>query len=267
VALLGPLLSLLILLALSGLVMRTALKRQRGGGLFGALGWGLLPVLVLAGLQFYDTQWPDQETRTALAQMEQHLDDNLRAQLPKPEQADELKAWQESIRLVLPLSPALFLCFQLALLAPLAAWMRRRRYRQGLDVKPEPLLSWSAPWWLAWLVLAPLFWVLALHQGVASGPDWTESLAWNVLVLGVAVQLFHGSVVLLGKLAAWSRSPRTRPLTPLALALAFGATLVLGSLKFPLMFVALTGLFEPWMDLRRLRQPPRREGLDQGGGA
>jgi len=267
VELLGVLLSLVLLFTLSGLAMRSALKRQRGAGLFGGLVWGLLPALVLAGVQFHDIQWPDAEARQDMAQIEQRFDDNLKVQLPKPEQAGELKAMQETTRLVLPLMPGLFLCFQLALLAPLAAWLRRRRYRQGLDVKPEPLLSWSAPWWLAWLVLAPLFWVLALHQGVATGPDWSETLAWNVLVVGLAIQLFHGSVVLLGKLAGWSRSPRTRPLTPLALALALGATLLLGSLKFPLMFVALTGLFEPWMDLRRLRQPPRREGLDQGGGA
>ena len=264
---LGALLSLLILFALSGLVMRTALKRQRGGGLFGALAWGLLPTLVLAGVQFHDSQWPDADSRQAVAQVEQRLDQRLAAEFPKPEQDADRKVWQDASRLVMGLAPGLTLSFQLALLAPLAAWLRRRRYRQGLDVKPEPLLAWSAPWWLAWLVLAPLFWVLALHQGVATGPDWSENLAWNVLVVGLAIQLFHGSVVLLGKLAVWSRSPRTRPLTPLALALAFGATLILGSLKFPLMFVALTGLFEPWMDLRRLRQPPRREGLDQGGGA
>jgi len=231
VALLGALLSELAFLGVSLGLMALALRRRPAGGLFSALMPGALPALVLAGLTFYQWQQADDPGLKAAHQsMVAPLQQAAKDRFGKPEQAAERQQLMDMGEAVFAVAPALELLLRLALLAPLAALMRRRRQRAGLAPDAGPLSHWGAPWWMAWVLLGPLFW-------------------------------------LMGKLAAWSRNPRTRLLAPLALGTAVFALLMLEDLRPLLALVILTGLFEPWLDLRRLHQPPAGEPLDKGGEA
>jgi hypothetical protein len=268
VALLGALLSELAFLGVSLGLMALALRRRPAGGLFSALMPGALPALVLAGLTFYQWQQADDPGLKAAHQsMVAPLQQAAKDRFGKPEQAAERQQLMDMGEAVFAVAPALELLLRLALLAPLAALMRRRRQRAGLAPDAGPLSHWGAPWWMAWVLLGPLFWLLARRAGLLQGPAWALPLAWNLLVVGMTLQFFHGTVVLMGKLAAWSRNPRTRLLAPLALGTAVFALLMLEDLRPLLALVILTGLFEPWLDLRRLHQPPAGEPLDKGGEA
>jgi hypothetical protein len=269
VALLGALISELVLfLGASWGLMALALRRRPEGGLFSAMWPGALPALVLAGLTFYQWQQAgDPGLKAAHQSLMEPLQQAAKDRFGKPEQAEQRQQMVDLGESLFTVAPALEAIFRLALLAPLAVLLRRRKARAGLSPDPGPLSRWSAPWWLAWAVLGPLFWLLARRESLAQGPDWADPLAWNILVLGAAVQAFHGSVVLFGKLAAWSSQPRTRALVPLSLGLAFASVLLLADLRPLLAMTALLGLFDPWLDLRRLRQPPVGEPLDKGGEA
>ena len=267
-ALLGALLSELAFLALSVGLMALSLRKRPVGGLFSALWPGILPALALSGLVFWQLQQPgDPDVKAAHQALMGRFDRVAAQDLPNPNQAGDRQQLMDLGEAIFNVMPALELLLRLALLAPLAVLLRRRLTRVGLAPEAGPLSRWGAPWWLAWSLLGPLFWLLAGHAGAVVGPPWADPLAWNLLVLGTALQFFHGTVVLLGKLAAWSRVPRTRPLVALALAGAFMVLLVLEDARPLLALVVLTGLFDPWLDLRRLHRPPSGAPVDKGGRA
>lgn len=263
----GGLLSEFVFVAVSILLMQLALRRRREGGPFAALSLGAIPALAMSGLLFWQLQQRDDpDVKSARAAMAASIDSVAQTRFPKPDDADQRRQLKEMGASLFEMAPAAELTLRLILLAALALLLRRRRSRAGLAVEAGPLSRWSAPWWLAWVVLVPVFWLLAGRQGLVEPPDWSQHLAWNALFVGVAIQLFHGSVVLYGKLLLWWRGPSTRALSLLAPSIAFAGTLALGDLRPLLVFITLNGLFEPWLDLRRVNHPPTKQRLDQGGG-
>jgi hypothetical protein len=265
-ALLGALLSELAFLGASLALMALALRRRPAGGLFSALLPGALPALALAGLVFWQLQQPgDPEVKEVHQTLMDRFDQVAAERLNQPDQAEERQQLKDMGEALFSVMPALEMTLRLALLAPLAAWLRRRKARAGLAPDPGSLWQWGAPWWLAWALLGPLFWLLLRRAALAQGPAWADPLAWNLLVLGGALQCFHGAVALLGKLIGWWGQARTRPLV------FFGLTLALITLTWEpwalVAMAALTGLFDPWLDLRRLHRPPSGEPLDKGGEA
>lgn len=255
---LSSLLAQLTVLALSAGLMRLALRRRTEGGLFSALPLGLLPSLLLSGLIFTEmhvTQAP--EAVQMKADWMKHSAELAEASKQiGPAHKAEFLAFCEKFYVV---GPALYFCFQASILGLLAAWMRQRRARLGLASPAEPLSQWTAPFALVWLVLGPVFWVYGGQKGVLHGPPWAGALAENLLVIGLALYLFQGVVILGAKMLGWSRDPATRALAPLVLA-SVGLSLLLLNGQGLLVFLVLTGLFDPWVDLRRLNAPPKDPG-------
>lgn len=246
----------LVLFALSLLLMQAALRWGRSQGLFAALPWGVIPAVALAALSFWQVQQKDlpeikQARQDFLAQVE-HLSTQY---YPKPEDSAQRDAFRALWSKFFEIAPAMEFCFHLGLLAALAVVLRRRYTRTGAMPEAEALSHWTAPWSLAWLVLAPAFLLVARAKGVLEiDPVWAL-LAWNLLVVGLCIFLFQGMVVAGAKLKFWWQDPRTRALVFLVLAGVFASLLVQDG-RGLLAFLLLTGLFEPWMDMRRLHQPP-----------
>jgi hypothetical protein len=255
---LSSLLAQLTVLALSAGLMQVALRRRPEGGLFSALPLGLIPSLLLSALIFTEMHVSvSPEALQMKADWMRHS-----AELAEgskqigPEHKAEFLAFCENFYVV---GPALYFCFQAAVLGFLAAWMRQRRSRKGLAPQAEPISQWTAPFALVWLVLGPVFWIYGGQKGMVQGPAWGNALAWNLGLIGVALYLFQGVVILGAKLLGWTRDPATRALTPLVLA-AVVASLLLFNGQGLLVFLVLTGLFDPWVDLRRLNAPPKEPG-------
>jgi hypothetical protein len=81
----------------------------------------------------------------------------------------------------------------------------------------------------------------------------------NLLTVGSVVFLFQGLVILGAKMGAWARDPRTRALallTTVVLALGIAFADRFGLLQVFMLMLLVTGLLEPWVDLRHLRTPP-----------
>jgi hypothetical protein len=256
---LGALLVQLTVLAFSAGFIQLSLRRDPEGGLFAALPLGLLPPLALSALLFAEihvgTPSPEMLQVRAdwmarwseMAKTAKHLNDAHKA---------ELLEFGENI---FGLMPAFYFSFLAGVLGFLAAWMRQRLSRLGLAARPEPLSQWMAPFALVWLVLGPVFWIFGGQRGVLHGAPWSMPLAKNLLAVGLLLYLFQGVVILGAKLLGWSREPGTRALTPLVLA-ALVASLLLINGQGLLVFLVLIGLFDPWVDLRRLQAPPKDPG-------
>jgi hypothetical protein len=255
---LNALLVQLTVLAFAAGLMQLSLRRWPEGGIFSALPLGLLPSLAMSALFFIEVHGvPSKELLqvkgdwmarwSELAAASKNLSEAHKA---------EFIAFGEKL---FGIMPALYFCFQAAVLGALAAWLRQRQARLGLAPEAEPLSQWTAPIVMVWLVLGPVFWVYGGQKGVLHGPAWATALAENLLICGLALYLFQGVVILGAKLVAWSREPGTRALTPLVLAGVVASVLLLNGQGL-LVFLVLTGLFDPWVDLRRLQAPPKDPG-------
>jgi hypothetical protein len=257
---LGALGGQLVLFALSLLLMQAALRWGRGRGLFAALPLGMLPALALACLAFWQIQQRDQPEIKEIRQTYQAQVEKMATQyFPKPEDSAQRDDFKELLGRFYEVSPAMEFCFHLGLIAVMAMMLRRRYARAGLLPPAEGLLDWTAPWTLAWLVLAPAFVLVARAKGLLTLETPWPLLAWNILVVGLAIFLFQGMVVALAKLKSWWFVPRTRALVFLVLAVVFASFLIQnGQLLFS--FLLFMGLFEPWMDMRRLRHKPSDPG-------
>jgi hypothetical protein len=259
--------AVLAFFALSLGLMRLALWKRPEGGLFSALPLGLLPAVALAAGQF----WAMQQTTLPEVQAQRAtwtgLADKMAVQLtPDKDEADERAALEQGYRQVIEIYPAVQFCLVLIPMAFMAARMRRRLSKRGLAPDPGPLGRWCAPWGLVWLVLAPVFWLVASAHGIVQAPGWGDHLAQNVLFLGAMIFLFQGLVVAGAKLSAMARDPRTRALAILSLAclgLAFFFADQGGLLYLFCIFLVVTGMLEPWADLRRLKVKER--GAPKGG--
>lgn len=247
---------LLVLFALSLLFMQAALRWGRSTGLFAALPWGMLPLLFLAVSYFGALQQVDDPEVKAQRLQYQTEVERMAAQVyPKPEQNAERDALRSQWSKVIEVAPALMFSLLLGILAPLAVHVRWRATRNGSMVPPQRLSHWTAPWPLTWLILVPIFLIVAEDRaGLTLGSVWLK-LAWNILVVGLAVFLFQGLLVMAAKLRAWSRDPNTRALVFLTLALVF-TSFLLGDVRGLLVALLVMGIFEPWLDLRRLNPPP-----------
>lgn len=246
----------LLVFGLSVALMRAALARRRGAGLFAGLPAGLVPVFVLAALFFVQFQHgEDPGVRQVRGEWVQQWEQAASISFPKPEQAALREDFRALGLRIYRVIPALQFCVHGLVLALLAMFLRRRRARAGLDVQPEPLGHWTAPFGLIWLVLAPVFWIYGNGIGALRGPAWLGLLAENLLVVGLALYVAQGGIILLAKLSAWNRHPRTRGLAPLALMLMALMLFIRQGLGL-LYLLVFFGLFEPWMDLRRLRAGP-----------
>lgn len=255
---LSSLLAQLTVLALSAGLMQVALRRRPAGGLFTALPLGLIPSLLLSALIFAEMHVSvSPEALQMKADWMRHSAELAEASKQiGPEHKAEFLAFCEKFYVV---GPALYFCFQAGILGLLAAWMRQRRARQGLALPAEPLSQWTAPFALVWLVLGPVFWIYGGQKGVLQSPAWGSALAENLLVIGLALYLFQGLVILGAKILGWARDPATRALAPLVLAAVIASLLLLNGQGL-LVFLVLTGLFDPWVDLRRLHAPPKDPG-------
>jgi hypothetical protein len=252
--------ALALQLAVLGLavgMMQSALRRRPDGGLFAALPLGLLPPLLMSAVFFMQVHGASSPEMDALrADWMRRWSELLPAAGEDAALAEALKAEFMALgRQFFGAMPAFYFCFQAAALAAIAAWLRKRQARLGLAPKPTPLAQWTAPLGLVWLVLAPVFWFFGGQQGILKGPSWASALALNLLIAGLALYLFQGAVILGAKLLAWSRDPATRALTPLVLG-AVILSLVLLNGQGLVVFLILTGLFDPWIDLRRLQAKP-----------
>jgi hypothetical protein len=246
----------LTVLALAAGLMRLSLRRGPGEGLFSALPLGLLPSLAMSALFFAQVHGtPTPELSQVKGEWMQRWAELANGPKVGPAHKAEFMAFGEKL---FGTMPALYFCFQAAVLGALAAWMRQRLGRLGRAPKPAPLSQWTAPFALVWLVLGPVFWVYGGQRGVLHGPAWVTALAENLLVIGLGLYLFQGVVILGAKMRAWSRDPGTRALTPLVLAMVFASLLLLNGQGL-LMVLVLIGLFDPWFDLRRLH-PPKDPG-------
>jgi len=245
----------LVFFAVSALLMQLALKRRPEGGLFSALTLGMLPALLLFGLEFAALQHRELPEVKALYEAKAAMAEQMTARFfPKPDQEKLRTETVASVKRMIEIEPAVRFIFLMALLAGLAAWLRRRQARMGLAMDPGPLSRWTAPFGFIWLVMGPVFLLLARRAQLLDVPVWGGHAAWNLLAVGLALYLFQGLVVFGAKLAAWSRDPRTRAFTPLVLAAA-ALSLFYQDGGGLFVFLVLTGLFEPWIDLRRLHQP------------
>ncbi len=255
----------LVFFGLSFGLMQFALRRG-GGGLFRALPLGLLPAFLVALAQFWTLQQPGlAEAQAERAQWAQAAQGMVERQVPSTDK-DAAADRAELTSLYLAAGealPAMQFCLALAVLAPLAAYLRRRQFRRGLAPDPGSLARWSAPWGLVWLVLGPGLWLGASRTGLIQGPAWADHLALNVLVVGTVLFLFQGVVVFGAKVAAWARDPRTRFLAVLLLSCAALAVVFAdrsGLLQMFGLMLLVTGLLEPWADLRHLKPQPSKGG-------
>ena len=257
---LGALGGQFVLFALSLVLMQASLRWGRLKGLFAALPFGLLPSLALAALTFWQIQQKDlpeiKEARQAYVVQGEQLATQV---YPKPDDSAERDAFGVLWSKLFEVSPAVEFCIYMGLLAALAVVLRRRYARAGLMPVPEALSRWTAPWSLVWLILGPAAILVARAKGLLDLEDVWKDLAYNLLVVGLAIFLFQGMVVAGAKLKAWWLNPRMRALVFLALACVFASLLFQAGLGL-LAFLLLTGLFEPWMDVRRLRHAPPDPG-------
>lgn len=252
---LGALGGQLVLFALSLLLMQAALRWGRSQGLFAALPWGMLPALAIACLAFVQLQQAeDPEVKAAKAAYVAQVEHLATQAFPKPEQSAQRDAFRELWSHFFEVAPAIEFSIHLGVLAALAVMLRRRYARAGTLPPAEPLSRWTAPWPLAWLVLGPVFVLVAQAKGGLELPATYGLLAWNLLIVGLFIFLFQGMVVASAKLRSWWQDPRTRSLVFLVLAGVFTSLLIQDG-RGLLVFLLLTGLFEPWMDVRRLHQP------------
>jgi len=247
----------LVFFALSLGLMQFALWKRKSGGLFSALPLGLLPALVLAVAQFWSLQQVDlPEVKAERAQWADLVHSKAIEQLPGKDQAADRAQMETLWTASLEAEPAGLLVLIMVVLAPLAAYLRRRQAKRGLAADPGPLAFWSAPWGLVWLVVAPAFIMAASRSGWLSAPAWLDHLALNALTLGTVIFLFQGLVVVAVKESRWFRDPRTRGMAILGLlglVIGFMFTDRLGLLQMFGLMLLLIGLLEPWVDLRRLK--------------
>lgn len=241
----------LVFVAFSASLMQLALRQRPGGGLFAALPLGLLPAALAFALNFRAPGTGSPELKALQAQMEQRAE-RLAASLPAAEREAGRKAFHDLARLVLDCLPGLGFCGSLALLAPLAAWLRRRQQRLGQAPPAPPLRRWTAPWGLVWLVLGPYACKLGVENEMLQAPGWVYRLALNLMLVGLAIYLFQGLVILLAKLRQWAARPATRALQGLAAA-ALGLALLLLDFRGLALGLVILGLLEPWLDWRRLK--------------
>ncbi|HTB23547.1 MAG TPA: hypothetical protein VK914_12695 [bacterium] len=246
--------------ALSMALMRLALRARNPGGLFGALPLGLLPALILASGQFWSMQQPAlPEVAAQRAQWTSITQGLVAEQLPDKDQAPERAELTQAYSQAVEALPAGQFCLIMIVLAPLAAFLRRRRVKRGLAPDPGPLGRWCAPWGLVWLVLGPSFWWMASRHGLVDQVDWVDHLALNVFVVGAMIFLFQSLVVVGAWISAMARNPRTRSLALLFLAgllLAFFLADSSGTLPIFGVVLMVGGLLEPWLDFRRIHAPP-----------
>jgi hypothetical protein len=258
----GALGSDLVFFALSLGLMQFLLWRRPGGGIFAALPAGLLPALVVAGVEFLTLQHPElPAVQKERAEWAATAKDMALKELPDKDKAADREAFQEVYERLLEAKPAGEFCVFMALMAPLAVLLRKRQARLGRSPDPGSLGKWSVKWGWVWLVLGPGFLLGAGHTGWIDLPDWEEHLALNLLTVGTALFLFQGFVVFGAKVVAWLRDPRTRFLAAAGLA-GMAAALVfvdpLGLLQVFVLMMFMTGLLEPWVDLRHLKAPVRK---------
>jgi hypothetical protein len=251
-ALLGLALEGLILLG-SVALMWASLERQTQGGPFAALPAGLSLLLLVAAFRFAGMQALE-DPRNQAAQQAWRAAANEAAAwaAPKPEQAAVRTALLELLEKIFSILPAIYFCFEAALLAAVALWLRRRRTRLGLMAPAEPLTHWTAPIGCIWLVVGPVFWMLGRERGYFTSQPVVNNLARNLLFAGLVLYLFQGAIVLTAKLQAWARDPATRAMPMLVMVGVFFALWLHGAQSL-FVFLVLMGLFEPWADLRRLR--------------
>lgn len=258
---LGVLGEQLLLFALCLLIMQAALRSGRSQGLFAALPWGVMPALALALVAFWQFQQKDIPEIKAARQIYMTQADQLTAQAyPKPEDSALRDSFRALLGKFLEVVPAVQFSIHLVLLAALAVFLRRRFAQVGSMPSPEPLSRWTTPWYMAWLVLGPGVLLGARAKGLIEIETIWALLAWNVLIVGLAIFLFQGLLVIGVKLKTWIRKPNTRALVFLFLAGVI-ASLLIQDGRSLLAFLILTGLFEPWVDARRLRQPPPAPNL------
>lgn len=241
-------------------LMQWSLRRRTDGGLFAALPAGLLVPLLMSAvffLQVHAGGGPEMEKVRAdwMLRWNQLLAANGPKDASPAFKAEFLALGEKFFGAM----PAFYFCFQASVLAAIAVWLRRRQGNLGLASKAPPLSQWTAPLGMIWLVLGPVFWVYGGQKGMLHGPPWGTALAENLLVVGLALYVFQGIVILGAKLRGWSKSPGTRALAPLVMA-ALLMSLVLLNGQGLLVFLVLTGLFDPWIDLRRLQVKPEDGG-------
>lgn len=250
----------LVFFGLSLGLMQLALRQKKPGGLFSALPLGLLPAALVAFSQFWTLQQPDlPEVKAERAQWADMAGQMVQQQAPGKDQEGDRAVLTHVYRVLYEAKPAAEFCIMMVLLAPLAAYLRRRQARRGMAPDPGPLRRWSVPWGLVWLVLAPAFWLAASRRGWVLAGTWADHLALNVAAVGLLIFLFQGAVIFGAKVSAWGRNPRTRALAVLSLAvLAFSIVFAerMGLFSMFIVMLLVTGLLDPWADLRRLKAVP-----------
>jgi hypothetical protein len=110
-----------------------------------------------------------------------------------------------------------------------------------------------------WLILAPVLVLAGASKGFFKVEEPQMHAFWNLIVVGLAIAVFQGAVVLWARLRTWWLAPASRFLVFIVL-LGVVVSLVFQGAIGLLAFLLLTGLFEPWVDARRLRRPPQEPG-------
>jgi hypothetical protein len=251
----------LLLFALSLVLMQAGLKRRKAAGLFAALPWGILPSLVVSALAFWQIQQgSDPDLQAARAAYNTQVEQWSVQMYPLAGSEVQRLAFKALWTKLFELGPAIEFSLHLGILAAIAVFLRRRYTKAGLLPPAEKITRWIAPWPLAWLVLFPaLVWV-AKDQDAKMAP-WAFPLALNLLVAGLAIFLFQGGVVLVGTLLGWWNNPRTKALVFLMLAGIF-ASLLFQDGRGLVTVLVMTGLFDPWLNLRRLNIAPKAKKED-----
>ncbi len=247
-------------LVVLGLGLLLAVLRMRvhpKGSAFDPLVWGLAPLLAASTSTWWAFQtnapWVLSIKTDLLKQTEQRAIELL-AQSGQDAAAIQVVAHEIALG-VIRVTPAVEFVFRAGLLVALVFLARRILAKQAWTSSPKQLALWTAPLGLTWLVLAPGFWLLARSMGWATANPMATDLALNILVIVAPIFLFQGALVVVERIKREALSVSTRfLLAGLALVLALSPVFVPS-----LVFLGLLGLFEPWMDFRRLTPPPARD--------
>jgi hypothetical protein len=260
-SLFGALGGQLLLFALALLLMQAALRKGGSTSLFAALPLGLLPSLIVAVGLFWQVQDRTDPEMLSLRQgFNTQVEHKATEIYPKPEDSAQRDAYRQAVTQGFEVVPAFMFSCHLGLLAAMAVALRRRLAKVGAMPEVAPLWQWTAPWGLVWLILGPGLLLAGANKGLLDIKEAGIHAAWNILVVGLAVTLFQGAVVFWAKLRSWWLVPASRPLVFIVLLCVF-LSLWLQSALGLVAFLFLTGLFEPWVDARRLRRPPLEPGL------